>query len=153
MKNESNQPRESLWRTISQGERAKLRGEPELELEARLTDALGRLPEAPVPSNFTSRVLNAIELEEKQAARSHGWIWNWHALLPRMAVATAILVVAGVSFQRYEVGAQRLALVKNVAQVASAQPMPSADVLENLDAIQRMSQSGHADNDLLVALQ
>jgi hypothetical protein len=70
-----------------------------------------------------------------------------------MAVATTILVVAGISFQRYEVGAQRAALVRHIAQVAAAQPVPSADVLENLDAIQRMSQSGHADNDLLVALQ
>jgi hypothetical protein len=37
--------------------------------------------------------------------------------------------------------------------VTSAQPAPSVDVLENLDAIQRMGQSSHADGDLLAALQ
>ena len=37
--------------------------------------------------------------------------------------------------------------------VAVSQPLPSVDALENLDAIQRMSQSGHADGELLAALQ
>jgi len=31
--------------------------------------------------------------------------------------------------------------------------VPSVDALENLDAIQRMSQSAHADTELLAALQ
>ena len=39
------------------------------------------------------------------------------------------------------------------AMMAAAQPLPSVDALENLDAIQRMSQSAHADGDLLAALQ
>jgi hypothetical protein len=33
--------------------------------------------------------------------------------------------------------------------VAAAQPLPSVDALENLDAIQRMSQPAHADEELL----
>jgi hypothetical protein len=105
-----------------------------------------------LPSNFTARVLDAIELEEKKSARQPDWIWNWRLLFPRVAVACAILIFAGVSIQRYEVHSQRIQLAKNLATVASAQS-PGMDALENLDAIRGMAQSGHADGELLAALQ
>lgn len=155
MKNQPSDESESLWRhKLSEVERAELRTRPELELEARLSDALGRVPDAPVPSNFTARVLNAIELEENRAARK-GWNWKWRLLLPRLAVATAIVIVAGIGIgvQHHETRLHRVALAQNVAKVAVAQPPPSMDVLENLDAIQRMGESGHADGELLAALQ
>lgn len=154
MENRLSNSSESLWRRkLSEAERAGLRTEPDLELEARLTAALTRLPDAPVPSNFTARVLDAIEFEERQAARTRGRTWNWRAWLPRLAVTGAILVFTGVGYRHYETAAQRAALVKTVAQVTAAQPVPSVDALENLDAIQRMSQPAHADTELLADLQ
>lgn len=120
-------------------------------MEAQLTAALAKIPDAPVASNFTARVLAAIELEEAQAARSRGWHWNWRSLLPRIAVASAVLFFAGVSIQRYEANSQRAALVKNVAMVAAAQPLPSVEALNNFDAISRMSQ--RADDQLLALMQ
>lgn len=153
MKNSSSDSNESLWRRkLSEAERAALRDRPELELEARLTDALAKIPEASVPSNFTARVMDAIELEEKRPVRP-GWHWRWRSLLPRLAVATAVLAVAGIGIQRYESHSQQAKLVQSVVSVAVAQPPPSMDVLENLDAIQRMSQPSHADGELLAALQ
>ncbi len=154
MENKPNNPNEALWRRkLSKTEREALRAQPELELETRLTEALAKIPDAPVSSNFTARVLDAIELEESRAARSRGWHWNWHSLLPRIAVATAVLLFAGISLQRYEVHSNRIALAREVASVAASQPLPNVDALENLDAIQRMSQSSHADGELLAALQ
>ena len=154
MENNPSNPRESLWRRQpTDAERAGLRAQPELELEARLTEALAKIPDAAVPSNFTARVLDAVELEAARETRDRDWTLNWRALWPRVAVAAAILIFAGVSFQRYEIHSQRAKLVKNIAMVTVAQPPPSVDVLENLDAIQRMSQSGHADGELLAALQ
>ena len=152
MENKPSELRETLWRRkLSAAERAALRGQPELEAEARLTEVLTKISDAPVPSNFTARVLAAIELEEKQAARSRQ-AWNWRSLFPRLAVATAVLVFIGVSVQRYETNSHRVALAQTLVQVASAQS-PGVDALENLDAIQGMSQSAHADNDLLLAFQ
>jgi hypothetical protein len=110
------------------------------------------MPGSPVPSNFTARVLAAIDLEEVQAVRSPSWTMNWRFLWPRVTVTAAILIFAGVSLQRYETSSHRLALAKDVALVAAAQP-PSVDALENLDAIQRMSQPAHADGELLAVLQ
>ena len=155
MDKESSDLRESLWRrTSSPEDRAKTAGQPDLQAEARLTETLARLPDAPVASNFTSRVLAAIDLDERQAGRARARpAWNWRALFPRFAVACAVLMFAGVSIQHYEVSAQRYALVKNVAMVATSRPMPSVDTLENLDAIQRMGQSSHADGELLADLQ
>jgi negative regulator of sigma E activity len=153
MENKPSDPSEALWRRkLSEAGRVPLRGQPELELEARLTDALAKISDATVPSNFTARVLAAIELEDLQAARSRGWTLNWRAWLPRVAVTAAVLVFAGMSFQRYEANSQRVALARDVARVAVAQPLPSVDALENLDTIQRMSQP-HADEELLALLQ
>jgi hypothetical protein len=153
MKNQPSDSSEPLWRKpLPAAERAALRAQPELELEARLTSALANISDAPVPSNFTARVLAAVDLEEKIAARpARGW--NWRLFLPRFAVATAVLIFAGVSIQRYEASAHRLAITKSVAMIASTPAQPSVDALENLDAIQRMSQSARADGDLLAALQ
>ena len=154
MKNNSSDSRESLWRRkLSPAEQAALKTSPELELEARLTAALAKIPDASVPSNFTARVLGAIDLEAAQSARSQSWTLNWRRLWPRVAVAAAVLIFAGVSLQRYESNAHRTELAKNVVLIASAQPLPSVDALEDLDAIQRMSQSGHADGQLLADLQ
>ncbi len=119
MSNQSDNSQESLWRRkLSEAESAGLRAQPELELEARLTEALARIPDAPVPSNFTARVLAAVDLEASREMRSRAWTLSWRLLWPRAAVAAAILIFAGVSFQRYEVNSHRIALARNVAMLS-----------------------------------
>ena len=115
-----------------------------------LRQLLSRLPDVPVPSNFTARALQAVELEEWQAARTRGWQWNWHALLPRFAVTMAVLVFAGIALHRHEIDSRRAEMAKSIMFVAQAQPrVPSVDALQNFDAIRRMSQPVHADEGLL----
>lgn len=151
MDNKPSNLHESLWRRrLTEAERAKLETQPELELEARLTLALSRMPDAPVPSNFLAGVLSAIELEEKRAERAHGW--NWRLLVPRLAAAAVVLFFTVAGVEHHEVKLHRAELARNLAEIATTQT-PSVDALENLDAIQRMSQSGHADTELLAALQ
>jgi hypothetical protein len=114
-----------------------------------LRELLSRLADAPVPSNFTARVMRAVELEELQAARTRGWHWSWHSLLPRAAATATVVIAAGFAFYQHEIYSQRVEIAKNVMLVASAQPLPSVDALQNFDAIQRMSQPAHADEELL----
>lgn len=153
MENQPANPGERLWRrSLSEAEREALRAQPDLEMEARLTSALARIPDTPVPSNFTARVLAAIELEEAAVARSRNWTLHWRRLWPRVAVIATVLIFAGGSLQWRTASLQRMALARSVALVA-AQPLPNVDALENLDAIQRMSQPVHADGELLAALQ
>ena len=130
-----------------------MRGQPGLVLEARLTEALAQLPNAPVPSNFTARVLAAVDLEEAQSVRSQGRRWNWHWLLPRLAVATAVLLFAGLGIQHHVLVQNRAELARSLSLMAHASTVPSVDVLENLDVIQRISQPAQADTELLAALQ
>jgi negative regulator of sigma E activity len=150
--------RESLWRRqLTDAERAELRARPEtaadLELESRLSEMLAKIPDAPVASNFTARLMQAVAREESRPSRRWSFRWNWHVLLPRIAVTAAVVLFAGVTFHHYELVSQRTALAKNVALVAGSQPLPSVDVLDNFDAIQRLSQPAHADEELLALLQ
>jgi negative regulator of sigma E activity len=114
-----------------------------------LRELLSRLTDAPVSSNFTARVMQAVEREELQAARTRGWHLNWHSLLPRAAATATVVIAAGLAFYQHEIYSQRAELAKNVVLVANAQPLPSVDALQNFDAIQRMSQPAHADEELL----
>jgi hypothetical protein len=121
-------------------------------LQNELRELLSRLPDAPVPSNFTARVLQAVELEEARRARRGNFLFNWRVFLPRAAVAAVAVLSAGLAFQRHEVNAHRTALARDVALVAEAQPLPSEDALKNFDAIQRMGQP-RADEELLALLK
>ena len=113
-----------------------------------LRELLSRLTDAPVSSNFTARVMQAVELEELQAARTRGWHWNWHSLLPRAAATATVVIAAGFAFYQHEIYSQRVEIAKNVMLVAQSH-LPSMDALQNFDAIQRMSQPAHADEELL----
>ena len=160
MKNEplQNQLRELAWRRkLTGAERAGLRAQPEaqadLELESRLSEALARVPDAPMPSNFTARVLQAIEREEARGARTGSWSWHWRVLVPRVAMAVAVVGLAGLAYQHHEFD-KRALLAKDVALLAKAQPLPSVEALKNFDAIQRMSQATpRADDELLTLLK
>ena len=125
-----------------------MKDEPAQNELRELRGLLSRLPDAPVASNFTARVMQAVELEESRALRQ--WsvsAWNWRAILPRFAVAAVVVIAAGLAFQQYQSAARREQLTRNVAQFASA--MPSVEALQNFDAIRRMSQPAHADEGLL----
>jgi anti-sigma-K factor RskA len=125
-----------------------MKHEPSNPNELReLSGLLSRLPDAPVASNFTARVMQAIELEEVSRSREkHFFGWNWRALLPRVAVA-AVVLVSGFAFYQHEIYSQRAELARSVAQLAAASP--GVEALQNFDAIRRMSQPAHADTELL----
>lgn len=150
--------RELVWRRkLTSTEREELRSSLEdrtdLELESDLTEALARLPDVAVPSNFTAQILQVLEREEMQAARNAGrHVWNWRMLIPRAATAAVVFIIVGLTFEHHELSVRRTNLAESVAQVATAQPMPSIDALRNFNAIQRMSQP-RADEELLALLQ
>jgi negative regulator of sigma E activity len=123
------------------------------ELRA-LRGLLSRLPDAPVPSNFTARVMQAVELAEARPSRKWNFpAWNWRALLPRFAVAAAVVAFAGFAFHQHELDKRRAEIAQSVVLVAQAQPLPNVEALKNFDAIQRMGQPAHADKELLALLQ
>ncbi|HTV62145.1 MAG TPA: hypothetical protein VMH30_06210 [Verrucomicrobiae bacterium] len=122
-------------------------------IQDELRGWLSRLPDAPVASNFTARVMNAIDLEESAAGRRRRFFFRgWRVFLPRAAAATVAVCIAGLTLQHYRLDAHRSEMAKNVAFVADT-PMPSVEVLTNFDAIRRMSQPAQPDEELLALLK
>jgi anti-sigma factor RsiW len=153
--------RELSWRRkLTETEQAELRAllaadpgaRADWEMASALTTALDRLPAAPVSSNFTARVMQAVEREAARP-RAGSWNWNWHVLVPRVAIATAAVMLGGLALHQHAVRSQRIALVKSVALATAGQPVPSPEALENFDAIRRMSRPQHADDELLALMQ
>jgi anti-sigma factor RsiW len=126
----------------------------EWEAEMALTNTLASLPDVPVASNFTARVLQAIEREETAIAPAFRRPSSlpWRHWLPRMALG-ALAVAAGL-LSYLEVSAMRRAkLVQSVEVVSRVSTLPSPAILEDFDAIQRLSPPPVADEQLLSLLQ
>jgi hypothetical protein len=125
-----------------------MNNEPLRDPQEQVRGLLSRLPNAPVASNFTARVMQSIELEEMRRSRWRVFGWSWRAWVPRAAVGTVLVVFAAFTFQQHNLYLHQVAIAKNAALVAS-QPLPSVDALKNFAAIQRMSQPVGADDELL----
>jgi anti-sigma factor RsiW len=156
-----NQLRELNWRRkLTAAEEAELRAclaaNPEAleewKTDAALGEVLDRLPEAPMPSNFTARVLQTVERETAERARAPRWSWSWRVLLPRAAVVVAVVGLSLFASQQYEV-AQRARLARNVVAVLGAQPPPNPQDLADFEAIRRLNKMPPPDEELLALLK
>jgi len=124
------------------------------ETEARLTEGLTQLPDAPLASNFTARVLKAVEREEAASARRRrrsriGWWLRW---TPRVAFAGLVGAAGFFSYQQAHKARVRAEIRNSVEVVSSVRSMPAPEILENFDAIRILS-SPAADEQLLTLLQ
>jgi hypothetical protein len=151
--------RELAWRRkLTETERAEFRAAApeataEAEAEAALSEALARLPDVPVPSNFTASVLQAVARETRQPTqRRRNWAWAWRVLVPRSAVATVIVGAGLVGYQRYQF-ARRAAVGESMVTVTAVQSLPSPQILEDFDVIRKLDTTPPADRDLLALLQ
>src|SRR6185295_5062007 len=88
--------------------RAHLAANPQAQLvweeEAGLTRWLNRLPDAPFASNFTARVMRAVERESYRRSRASG-VFRWFGRLRpvyRFATAGSLLVLAALGYFQYQ---------------------------------------------------
>ncbi len=125
-----------------------MNNEPLHNSQRQLRELLSRLPDAPLASNFTARVLQAIEAEEMRRSRWGILALDWRVFFPRVTVSAAAAGIAVVALYQHELGIQRQNLAQSVVVVAS-QPMPGLEALKNFDAIQRMGQAARPDDELL----
>jgi hypothetical protein len=155
--------RETGWRRkLTSAEEAELRAwlavHPEArtdwETDLRLNRALGRLPDVPVPSNFTARVLAAVERDDAVARRERpsGTSWAWRSLLPRLAFAAVVLGL-GLFAYRESRAAKRLELAQSVAAVADVRSLPGPEILQDFEAIRHLNPAPAPDAELLALLK
>ena len=161
-----NQLLETSWRRkLTEAEEAELRAfllshpeaQADWEEEAGLNQMLGRLEDAPVASNFTSRVLQRVEWESNGKNRTPRFTWNWWrpawSWAPGLALAGLVLGFGAVAFQRHRVTA-RVELARNVATISSAAALPQPGILEDFEAIRWLSVAQpKADAELLTLMQ
>ena len=155
--------RETSWRRpLTEAELAELHAwlathpeaQADWETEVGLSAALRRLPDQPVPSNFTARVVQEIEREAAaERRRPVAWrFWAGWGWLPRTAAAAFAVVLILVGMQVHQ-AAYRAKLGHSVALVSSVAAAPPSDSLADFDLIRRLSPGPGADRELLRLLQ
>lgn len=157
--------RELGWRRkLTNGEAAELRAWlaahqgalADWDTEAGLNEALGQLANAPVPSNFTARVLQSVEREataESGRSAPKWQFWRHSRWLPRVAIAAVVLVAGLVSFEQATKSSRRAEYAKSVTAVSDVASLPGPEVLKDFDAIRVSNPSPVADEELLTALK
>jgi anti-sigma-K factor RskA len=159
---------ELSWRQrLTDAERASLQeylaahpeAKADCEAESQLSRLLEKLPEAPpVASNFTARVMQAVEREtEVQTRERNTGGWRWVSLRVWLArTVTACVVVGAVFFGLYEhqLGERRM-MAQNVAKLAEAYSAASPVSTEDFDPISRLGSEAPAkpDTDLIALMQ
>ena len=124
------------------------------EEERALSRAIRFLPDVPVSSNFTSRVLQAVEMEGAREARKARSGRGWSRfLLPRLGwgMAVTVLVAVGLYYRPTVRPKPEDVLVALPIDLAK---LPTPDVLADFDAINQLRQASvTTDDKLLEALQ
>ena len=159
-----NHLRELSWRRkLTSAEEAELRAwlaarpeaQAEWDTEARLNAALGRLPDVPVPSNFTARVLQEVEREaaaELRQGEGKRPFWRRLRWLPKVAFAAVVLGAGLVSYHQFQ--ATRFAeYAHSVEAVSNVSSLPGPEVLTDFDAIRASDATTLPDEQLLAVLK
>ena len=155
----------SRQRKLTEAEQAELctyliahrEAQADWEAEAGLNEVLSQLKDASVSSNFTARVLQAVEHEAAARARAPlaKWAWWWRGLSRMPKAATAVLVVGLglMAYHRQQVST-RIELAKSLMAVADVRSLPTnPQILQDFEAIRRLSQTPRADEELLALLK
>ena len=154
--------RELSWRRkLTPEEETRLQGwlaahpdrQAEWELEQSLSEQLRHLSDAPLSSNFTSQVMQALDAElmrqEREGRPRHTFLQWLHKLAPRLAPVSLALVVVITYFVQHQKHDHQNRIINSVAIVTSSD-VPGPEILKDFDAIEKLPP---ADEDLLAALQ
>ena len=129
------------------------------EEEMALSRLLNGLPDAPLASNFTAQVLEAVERDARQ--RNISKLFGWFGLrrpAQRYAAASLVVVLAGLGYWQYEsVRREKMALAlhrlaPHFDTPSTAVALAPDELWRNFDAINRLPQS-RTDEELLAVLK
>jgi anti-sigma factor RsiW len=155
---------EQAWRrALTPDEQARLRqflaAHPEArsqwESEAALTRALHRLPPAPVSSNFTALVLQAVQRAPAPSAwrrRLEPASWLPAGWMPRLALGVTMVCISLLTVSATQT-IQRQRMARNLASVGALATLQPVDWLQNFQTIESLSRVQVADDVLLQVLQ
>ncbi len=123
------------------------------EEEVALCQMIRQLPDAPVSSNFTALVMQAVAQEERAAQRAEApvadgfmvWLRKHFAQLTASTAVVALAAVLAVQQQHQPPQAvtapdAKQAMAEQIKELAKVGPVPSVDLLMDYEPIRRMSQ-------------
>jgi len=125
------------------------------DLETQLSAGLEKLPEVPVPSNFTARVLQAVERETALPKRSTTDSPRFmHVLRLRApaAIVSVVLVLFVVTHHQHT-QAKRAELVQGVKVVTGVSSLPSPEILQDFDTIRQLPAATGPDPELIALMK
>jgi hypothetical protein len=115
----------------------------EWEAESGLNNLLGHLPPAPLASNFTAQVLQAIQHEAEVCPRRlelPRWLARWvYQPVPRLAWACVFGALVFLGHRQYQIYTQNQ-MVKGLVAIMHASDLKDPAVFKDLDAIRLVSQ-------------
>ena len=126
------------------------------EEDAALNRSLQNLPDAPLSSNFTALVMQAVQREALPTPRAPSAIrlW-WRRLSWGIACATVAISAVSVGLQQHhhnnELRARR-EVATGLAVLANVTTLSDPAVLSDFDAIQRLSLTSGDDEELYAVL-
>lgn len=152
---------EKSWRrplTIEEQARldASLAARPEAQLDAEaelaLTQLLGQLPNAPVASNFTSQVMQAVAREQAVQSRPPSFaetLTRWLKVpAPRLAWALGLVALGWFGVYQHQANV-REDMAKGMAVMANVASLSDPSALQDFEAIRRL---GTSEDDELFAV-
>jgi anti-sigma factor RsiW len=152
---------ELAWRgVLTPAQQARLRqylaahpqARPDWESEAALTRALNRLPPAPVSSNFTALVLQAVRPAPARRAwwrRMDPGSWFPAGWGPRVALAASMVCLCLLTVREYQ-AIQRQRIARDLASVGSLASLQPVDWLQNFHTIENLNRVKVAPDDALL---
>lgn len=154
---------ELSWRRpLTAREQAELRAwlsahpeaQADAETERALSQALARLPDAPVPSNFTARLWQTIERDEATKVRTAAprRTWGWRVLVPRFTVAM-VVVGSGLLVYRHHESVQQVEFAKSFLAEAGATSLADPKVIADFEVICQLSPPTVADEELIKLME
>ena len=163
---EFNKLRETSWRRrLSADEELQAQSyvaahaeiQAEWEEDLALTRHLQELPDAPLPSNFTSLVLQAVDAESPALERPLRFHWSGlvHRWLARVALAAVVGLLAVGGLLKYDQTHTRKRVALDVQEFVRVSNLPGPEIFEHFDAIEQLQPVSYAttDEDLLAALK
>src|SRR5687767_7239957 len=144
--------REISWRRkLTPEEETRLQGwlaahpdkQAEWDLEQSLSEQLRHLSDAPLSSNFTSQVMQALDSElarqEREGRGGRNWLQWLYKFAPRLAPVSLALVVAITAFVYHHRSndQEHARVVESVAIVTAASDVPGPEILADFEAISK----------------
>lgn len=147
-----NRLRELNWRRkLTNAEAAELQeylaahpeAKEEWESDTELNQLLELLPEAPpVASNFTARVLQAVEREAASPSRvttgRPAWLVSIQRWLPKAAIACLAVSFGLFTYEQHQMKT-RAAMARSVAELTAIVSASNPELLEDFEPIRRLS--------------